>query len=491
MNSNRLQSFALAAAVGLSGLVALPAHAEDTGAPQVFLDKPAKIVAYQLKRLSNAQLLAVERKPTEAKYKPVYEAILTRKGMDRKFRQEAVDALAKLNGSDPVVELLAALGRVDSDDKATPKELVAMLMGRKPEELAKQKEAIHGLLRESDKDLTKQAAYAAEAAADGKPDGVWAWATDNSGLPLLLAGLPTIPDAKLRAAFYDKVKPLVTDGKEPAVQVAAIEAVSAIPGHEAETFKLLGDLVKTGKDEARAAAVRSLQRVPADKWPKDEVEPLAAEVVKVVASLTVDQRTGPAGVQAIALGNDLAAALPPEKGQPIRKSLRELGVQTVLVHTYREQMLFDVRYFVVQAGKPVQVVLENTDTMPHNFVLTAPGALKEVAALGETGSPPSGAPGEKAYVPNSPKVLQATVLVQPDESDTLSFTAPSQPGEYPFLCTFPGHAVRMYGVMAVVPDLDAYEKAPKPPTDPMTKQPLAKPKNDPGDLPPPPTGHEH
>src|SRR2546423_4943857 len=88
-------------------------------APQIFLDKNPRIVAYQLRRLNNTQLLALERHDDQAKYKPVYEAILTRKGVDRKFREEAVAALTKLNHSDPVIEILSAIGNVDAADKGT------------------------------------------------------------------------------------------------------------------------------------------------------------------------------------------------------------------------------------------------------------------------------------------------------------------------------------------------------------------------------------
>src|SRR5579871_4758517 len=98
----------------LSSSIAPFAFAQDKQeAPQIFLDRSPQIVAYQLKRLSNPQLLAVERKTTDAKYKPVYEAILTRKGIDKKFREEAVKALAELDKSDAVVELLAAIGKTD------------------------------------------------------------------------------------------------------------------------------------------------------------------------------------------------------------------------------------------------------------------------------------------------------------------------------------------------------------------------------------------
>jgi azurin len=46
-------------------------------------------------------------------------------------------------------------------------------------------------------------------------------------------------------------------------------------------------------------------------------------------------------------------------------------------------------------------------------------------------------------------VLAATKLLGPDESDTIQFTAPSEPGKYEYLCTFPGHFAMMRGTMTV------------------------------------------
>jgi putative heme-binding domain-containing protein len=43
----------------------------------------------------------------------------------------------------------------------------------------------------------------------------------------------------------------------------------------------------------------------------------------------------------------------------------------------------------------------------------------------------------------------------------LSFTAPKEPGVYPYVCTYPGHWRRMYGALYVVEDLDAYEASPE------------------------------
>src|SRR5687768_9145860 len=105
----------MAAALSLALVLAAPLRAQEpsgatpaatAAAPKVFLDRSPKIVAFQLKRLTNAQLLAVERTTNDPKYVPVYDAILVRTDVERKFRQEAADALAALNRSDPVVEIL-------------------------------------------------------------------------------------------------------------------------------------------------------------------------------------------------------------------------------------------------------------------------------------------------------------------------------------------------------------------------------------------------
>jgi azurin len=180
----------------------------------------------------------------------------------------------------------------------------------------------------------------------------------------------------------------------------------------------------------------------------------------------------------VQLGNDLAGALADEQGLPIKKTLRDLAVRVVVIQTLREQMQFDTKYFVVQAGKPVQVILENNDAMPHNLVITAPGAMQEIAIAAGTMPPPSDPDSKSAYIPDSPKVLQSLSIVQPGESATLNLTAPTAPGAYDYVCTFPGHWVRMYGVMLVVPDLDAYEKAPAPPEDPILKKPYDSQKNE-------------
>jgi putative heme-binding domain-containing protein len=118
-------------------------------------------------------------------------------------------------------------------------------------------------------------------------------------------------------------------------------------------------------------------------------------------------------------------------------------------------MLFDKERIVVKAGKPAEVVFENNDLMPHNFVVTQPGALEEVGTQAETQATQPGA-AERHYVPSNSKILFAGRLLQPRDVQKLSFVAPKKAGVYPYVCTYPGHWRRMYGALYVVDDLEEY-----------------------------------
>jgi azurin len=188
------------------------------------------------------------------------------------------------------------------------------------------------------------------------------------------------------------------------------------------------------------------------------------------------RRTAPAMLDAIQLGDRLSAALPADARLAVRRDMRALGVQIVRIQTVPEQMIFDLNWFVVQAGKPVQIVLANPDAMPHNLVVGQPGAVQEIGTKGGVMPPPAD-PETRAYVPDTPLVLQATRLLNAGETGRLNFMAPAKTGEYIYVCTFPGHWVRMYGVMLVVDNIEAWERNPTVPTDPVTKKPFASQRN--------------
>lgn len=106
---------------------------------------------------------------------------------------------------------------------------------------------------------------------------------------------------------------------------------------------------------------------------------------------------------------------------------------------------FDIESFSVPAGAKVKLIFNNNDDMLHNWVLTKPARWEEVGKaamnLGLKGS-------ELAYVPETNDVLFNTCVLQPESSQAIYFIAPAT-GEYPYICSFPGHYYAMRGVMKV------------------------------------------
>ncbi len=101
----------------------------------------------------------------------------------------------------------------------------------------------------------------------------------------------------------------------------------------------------------------------------------------------------------------------------------------------------------IKAGSKIKLVFTNNDDMTHNLVIVEPGAAREI---GDTAFNMGLKGSQLQYIPASPKVLQHTNLVQPGASETIYFVAPTKPGVYTYLCTYPGHAMVMQGKMTVV-----------------------------------------
>jgi hypothetical protein len=108
-----------------------------------------------------------------------------------------------------------------------------------------------------------------------------------------------------------------------------------------------------------------------------------------------------------------------------------------------------VKTYIGKVGQTVELVFENTDFMQHNLVITQPGKKELVGmAADKLATDPNGAAQD--YVPSMPEVLFATAIINPEDKVTLRFTAPTEPGLYPYICTFPGHWRIMQGTMRVV-----------------------------------------
>jgi putative heme-binding domain-containing protein len=237
-----------------------------------------------------------------------------------------------------------------------------------------------------------------------------------------------------------------------------MQALPAVRGQEAETVKALAKFVKTDAD--RHPAVQALQRIPSRLWPNELAKPVLEDLVAYVRKVPVKDRTTAPVVDALQLADTLAGLLPIKEARAFRKELGDLGVRVIRMGTVLEQMIYDKDRLVMQAGKPVEIVFENTDTMPHNLVFIQPGSLEEIGELAEKTATQPGAM-DRYYVPASPKILLSSKLVQPRQAQRLSFTAPKKPGVYPYVCTYPGHWRRMHGALYVVDDLQKYQENPE------------------------------
>ncbi|HYF34355.1 MAG TPA: plastocyanin/azurin family copper-binding protein [Prosthecobacter sp.] len=114
---------------------------------------------------------------------------------------------------------------------------------------------------------------------------------------------------------------------------------------------------------------------------------------------------------------------------------------------------YDKTDLTVKAGQKVKLTLNNTGSIapqPHNFLLVKPG--KDMAVGAQANAMMTDPQGmAKSYIPEASKedILAHTKLVQPNQSETIEFTAPAEAGDYPYMCTFPGHWLLMKGVMHV------------------------------------------
>ncbi|MDA1164068.1 MAG: HEAT repeat domain-containing protein [Planctomycetota bacterium] len=294
--------------------------------------------------------------------------------------------------------------------------------------------------------------------------GQYADRLDGFSLIVLNSKRKPVFQKKDNKASVESVRFELESDPAPRIRRAAINAITSIPGHEAETFTTLAEFAQ--KNDLRVSAVQGLQRIPRYRWPQDAaaVRPLVLTLVKYAREVDAAERATVAVRTSLQLANDLATILPADEARELRAAIGDLGVRIITIRTVPHRMRYDRPEIVVQAGKPIEIVLENTDIMPHNLLVTTPGKMLDVAQAAErmATSPDAFARG---FVPDSSDVLFTTKLLQAGETERLLVEVPSQPGDYPYVCTFPGHWRTMAGVMHVVNDVDAY----------LAKNPIAEP----------------
>lgn len=468
-----LLALTTAATINLGAVGAIAQHqhhdhdsaAQEVRRPTVFLDKSPRIVEYQLKRLSNDQLLLVERATDDARYAPVYRAIAVRPGMPVRERRAAVEALSELQSASAVEVLLTLIEQLDAGDSESQRvfeQLVDLLGKQAPAALAAHRDQLLQATA-SDRVALQIAGFVGLLVA-GASDDALRQAQSPEQVVSLLNAVALQPVAAVRRQLKPSIIEWAAEDHSLDVRRAAIAALSSIPPDDRTLFALVGSMV--GDEEVRDSVVRALLRMPAEYHDPETAHEVVQQLVELAEATPASQRTTESFVDAMQLADRLMAALSVEVAREYRSRIRAVAVRVVRIKTVEEEMRYDVPYFAVEAGRPVEVWLENEDLMPHNLVVTAPGALRDVAMLAAP-MQPTDMPVGKQYVPDTDLVLHATDLVPAEGRARLTFTAPSEVGEYPYVCTFPQHWMRMNGVMVVVEDLDAWMQNPTVPDSPV------------------------
>ena len=132
---------------------------------------------------------------------------------------------------------------------------------------------------------------------------------------------------------------------------------------------------------------------------------------------------------------------PKESGTPAEGE-RELIMEAVGGLQFKQTEL------TAKPSEALALRFKNTDVMPHNWVLVKPGTMQTVgsASFAMLNDPDA---GKKHYVPELDAVLVHVPVVNAGQQHVLHFRAPPERGEYPYICTFPGHWQAMRGLLVV------------------------------------------
>jgi glucose/arabinose dehydrogenase/azurin len=120
----------------------------------------------------------------------------------------------------------------------------------------------------------------------------------------------------------------------------------------------------------------------------------------------------------------------------------------VTISAVPNQLAFTPNRIELPTDTELIIRFENPDLMIHNLVIADRESGEHVGTLADKLALQPNAI-KRGYIPESTKVLAATPLVHPNAKAEILFRTPSTPGDYPFLCTFPGHWRVMRGLFIV------------------------------------------
>jgi azurin len=151
-----------------------------------------------------------------------------------------------------------------------------------------------------------------------------------------------------------------------------------------------------------------------------------------------------------------AVAVRAEEPKPAAPAAPAANETKVVIGVVPAVMQYDKKTFTVKAGDKVSILFTNKACpLQHNLIILKPGTdAKFGAAADKMITTDAAGALAKLYIPDDAEskaaiIAASTKLIGTGQNEIISFTAPAEAGEYPYLCTFPGHRFLMKGVMTV------------------------------------------
>lgn len=117
-------------------------------------------------------------------------------------------------------------------------------------------------------------------------------------------------------------------------------------------------------------------------------------------------------------------------------------IQEFVVTPKGNTMEYEVKEITAKAGSKIKIIMNNTATAPgmeHNVVvLKSADKIQEVGMAAMQAAP--------TYIPQNDAIIAATPIAKPGQKTEIILTVPAA-GDYPYICTFPGHWAMMKGVL--------------------------------------------
>ena len=262
----------------------------------------------------------------------------------------------------------------------------------------------------------------------------------------------------------------VTDFQGPdqivaATQRDAMRAVVSTRREPAAVFAALAGAIERGVQISTAA--REMRSIPRPAWGAEPAARAARALVAWASRVPAGERTRRDYVDTIQVADDLIAVMTSDDAAGLRQTIRGLRVPVFVIRTVVEEMRYDTPRIVAPLGRPIEIIFENPDVMPHNLVVVKPGSRERLATAALSLPPEHLDRAGRAWVPESRDLVAATKLLESGQSETLRLPAFTEEGVYEYVCTFPGHWFVMWGQLVVTSKPDALPAnlppAPSPP----------------------------